>query len=261
MRRALAAVALVLCAAPAQAASPFDGLWVTDLDTQAGQAGFDKYLVTNGIYECDSCTPPRHYPADGKMRPVVGAHTPVSESVRIAGARTMVTRIVEPQMVRVTTMTVAPDGQTATYVSLDKWPGRPKRLRTVYVAKRVAPAPRGAHAVSGSWRGLRYVDVPIEYRSVRLTQADGRFSRSDFRYGRYTARIGGPAAPVTGDSKDIYTASVTAPDPRTRVETLLLNGKSVQQTTYRLSADGKSLVTSVRSPRDGSEFTTTSHRM
>jgi hypothetical protein len=157
-------------------------------------------------------------------------------------------------------MTVAPNDQTATYVSLDKWPGRSKRLRTEYVAKRVAPAPAGAHAVSGSWLGVRYVEVPVEYRSVDLKEANGQFTRSNFRHGHYTAKIGGPAAPVTGDGKDIYEALLRAPDARTRIETILLNGKPLVERTYRLSADRKSMVTTVRDPKEAAEFSTTSHR-
>jgi hypothetical protein len=158
-------------------------------------------------------------------------------------------------------MTVAPDGKTATYVSLDEWPGHSTPLRTEYLAKRVAPVPAGALAVSGSWQGLRYVRVPVEYRSVVLNESHGQFTRSDFVHGHYTATIGGPAVPVTGDGKDILKAQVSAPDVRTRVETLLLNGKAVRTITYRLSADGKSMVTTVRDPKDGSVFTTTSHRV
>jgi hypothetical protein len=251
---------LTLAAAPAAARSPFDGLWVTDLSAQMGQAGYDDYLVANGIYQCASCRPPRSYPADGKMRPVPGDVSVISESVRIAGPRTIVTRIFDHEMERETTMTVAPDGKTATYVSFDKWPGRAKRLRTEYVAKRVAPAPAGAYAVSGRWLGLRYVEVPLEYRSVDLNEANGQFTRIDFRHGRYTAKIGGPAAPVTGDGKDIFNATVRAPDARTRIETVLLNGKPLVERTYSLSPDGKSLVTIVRDPKNGSVFRTTSHR-
>src|SRR5205823_6503923 len=135
---------------------------------EMGQAGFDNYLVANGIYKCDSCHPPRTYPADGKMRAIPGDVSVISEGVTIAGPRTIITRIVDHEMTRETTMTVAPDDQIATYVSLDKWPGRTKRLRTEYVAKRVAPAPAGAHPVSGSWLGLRYMTVPEKYLSVRL---------------------------------------------------------------------------------------------
>jgi hypothetical protein len=254
------ALAVTLAGASAHAASLFDGLWVADLKTEIGQAGFDTYLVANGVYKCESCHPPRDYPADGKMRPVPGDASVISEGVTIAGPRTIITRIVDHEMTRETTMRVAPNGQTATYVSLDKWPGHERRLRTEYVAKRVAPAPAGAHAVSGSWLGLRYVAVPEQYRSVRLKEEDGQFTRIDFRHGRYTAKIGGQPVPVTGDGKNIFRAVVRAPDARTRIETISLDGKPLVERTYRLSADGESMVTTVRDPEDGSTFTTTSHR-
>ena len=260
MRAAVFATALAFAEASAQATSPFNGLWVDDLKTQMGQAGFDTYLVWNGIYKCESCDPPRNYPADGKMRPVAGDTSVLSESAAIGGPRTFITRTVDHEMTRETTMTVAPNGQTATYVSLDKWPGRTKRLRTEYLAKRVAPVPAGAHPVSGSWLGVRYVEVPEEYRSVDLKEADGRFTRSNFRHGHYTAKIGGPPVPVTGDGKDFYKAVVRAPDDRTRIETILQNDKPVIERTYRLSANGKSMVTTVRDPKDGHLFRTTSRR-
>jgi hypothetical protein len=260
MRATIFAATLALAGASAQARNPFDGLWVDDLGTQAGEAGFDTYLVSNGTYKCESCHPPRSYPADGEMRPVGGGPSLVSESVRVAGPRTIVTRIVDRDMTRETTMTVARCDCMATYVSLDRWPGRTKRLRTEYVAERVAPAPAGSHAVSGSWRGLRYVEVPEEYRSVDLREANGRFTRSNFRRGRYTATIGGSSVPITGDGKDIYKASVRAPDARTRIETILLNEKPLVERTYRLSADGKSMVTTVRNLEDGAVFSTISRR-
>ena len=260
MKASILAAGWAFSAACANAASPFDGRWVDELKTQMGEAGFDTYLVSNGIYECGSCRPPRSYPADGRMRPVAGDRSVISESVAIPGPRTMVTRTVDGEMTRVTTMTVAPNGLTATYVFLDQWPGLKKRLRTEYLAKRVAPAPAGAHAVSGSWLGVRYVEVPEEYRSVDLRETNGQFTRSNFRHGHYTARIGGPAVAVTGDGKNIYKALIRAPDARTRIETILLNDKAVVVRTYSLSAGGKSMVTTVRQPQDGSTFTTTSHR-
>jgi hypothetical protein len=254
------AATLALGGAPAPAASPFDGRWVDQLKTQAGEAGFDTYLVANGTYRCESCSPPRAYPADGKPRSVPGDTSVISESVTVAGPGILVTRVVSAQMTRENTMTVAPDGRTASYVSLDAWPGRAKRLRTRYLARRVAPAPAGSNAVSGSWRGVAYLEVPEEYRSVTLNEAHGRFTRVNFRHGRYTATIGGPAARVTGDGKDIYEATVRAPDPRARVETILLAGTPVVERTYTLSADGKSMVTAVRDPKDGHVYRTTSHR-
>ena len=260
IRAALVGIALAFAGASAQASSAFDGLWVDELKAQMGEAGFDTYLVSNGNYKCESCQPPRDYPADGKMRPITGDPSVISESVTIAGPRAITTRIVAPEMTRETRMTVAPNGQTATYMSLDKWPGRTSRLRTKYIARRVAPAPAGAHALSGSWRGVRYVEVPEEYRSVELKEANGRFTRSNFRHGHYTATIGGPPVPVTGDGKNIYEAVVRAPDARTRVETILLMGKPLVERTYRLSRNGKSMMTTVRDPAGGSVFSTISHR-
>src|SRR5579884_1469217 len=128
-------IALSMGAVAAHAASPFDGHWVDDLNTQTGQAGYDDYLVANGYYTCRSCRPPRHYRADGKMRPVPGDVSVISEGVAITGPRTIVTHIIDHEMSRETTMTVARDNRTALYVALDKWPNYPKLLRTEYIAK------------------------------------------------------------------------------------------------------------------------------
>lgn len=257
---ALAVLSKPLASRPLPAHSPFDGTWVDNLKTQIGEAGFDTYVVTDGNYRCDSCQPPRSYPADGRMRPVPGDVSVLTESAAVTGPRTLVTRVVDREMTRDTIMTVAPDGHSATYVSLDAWPGRKGRLRTEYVARRVAPAPPGTHAVSGSWRGVAYVAVPEEYRSVTLREAGGVFTRINFRHGQYTARIGGPPAPITGDGKNIYQAAVRGPDPRTRIETVRLNGKPVVERTYALSPDGRAMTITVRSAGGADPFSTTAHR-
>jgi hypothetical protein len=194
------------------------------------------------------------------MRPVPGDVSVISEGVTIAGPRTIVTHIIDREMMRETTMTVAVDNRTAMYVSVDKWPNYSKRLRTEYLAKRVAPAPGGAHPVSGRWLGLKYVEGPEEYRSNDFQEENGLFTRSNFRHGHYTAKIGGPAAPVMGDGKNIFMAAVRAPDARTRIETISLKGKPLVERTYHLLADGKSMLTTVRDPQDGSVYKITSHR-
>lgn len=260
MRRAgwLAALA-VLLAGDAAAAGPFDGVWVDDLQSQAGTDYTDVYLVAHGAYRCDSCTPPRAYPADGRPHAVPGDPDTISESVRIAGPRSIVTTTVSRAMTRETTMTVSADGQTATYVALDRWPQLRAPLRTRYEARRTAPAAPGAHPVSGSWKGLGYQEVPEPYRSIELTETDGSLTRISFRRGRYTAAYGGPPAPLEGVPGD-YGAQVARPDERTRVETILKGGKPVTERTYRLSADGQSLETSVKDLASGKVFRITSHR-
>jgi hypothetical protein len=176
MRTAILAAMLTAGAGSAWAASPFDGHWVDDLKTQIVADHADVYLVKDGAYRCDSCEPRRAYPADGHPRPVPGDASVISESVRVAGPHAIVTRIVETDMVRETTMTVAADDKTATYVALDRWPSVKAPLRTEYLARRVAPTPAGSHPVSGSWLGVRYVEVPEAYRSIDLKDTDAAFS-------------------------------------------------------------------------------------
>ena len=158
---------LAIMLVPEAFSGGFSGVWVDDLDTQTGRAGFDKYLVAHGTYECASCSPPARFRADAKLHPTPVNGSPVFQSVAILGPRTIMIKIIEREMYRQTTMTVAPDDRTATFISFDKWPEHKKLLRTEYFARRTAPAPEGANAVSGSWQGVRYISVPEEYRSVR----------------------------------------------------------------------------------------------
>ena len=240
--------------------SPFNGLWIDELKTQMGEAGFDEYLIANGTYKCGSCTPPRSYPADGKLRPVLGDSSVISEGVVVTGPRSIRTETLARDMLRTTTMTVAHDGLTATYIALDKWPGEPKPLRTEYLARRVAPAPAGSHQASGSWQGIRYVAVPEEYRSVTLTEVGNSFARSNYRHGHYNVTIGGLPAIVLGDGQNTLKAYVRAPDVRTRVETISQDGKPLVERTYHLSADLSLMTTTVLNTKDGSVFSTTSHK-
>jgi hypothetical protein len=66
------------------AVDPFSGTWVADLDSQSG-LGKDVYLLAGGQYRCDSCTPPRSYPADGTLRPI-GGPQPTSRSIAGRGS-------------------------------------------------------------------------------------------------------------------------------------------------------------------------------
>lgn len=253
------AVALALAAGAAQAKSPLDGVWLADLDTQAMPHQVDVYLVRDGLYRCDSCAPPRSYRADGKLRPVAGDPEGSSESVKITGPRTMTTHIVSPSIDRTTTMTVAPDGATATYISLDRRPGVKGLLRTEYLARRTAEAPAGAHPVSGSWQGVSYVSVPDQVRTTTLRDDGVSLSYSVPIGVRFTAAFGGPAVPVEGPYGGRVLVSVKRIDARTVEETRTEAGKVTLVRTYVAAADGASLETVTKNPQTGSVFRITSH--
>jgi hypothetical protein len=238
-RLPLLALLLLVTGAPAATkTSGFTGTWLADLSSQTLPPYPDVYLVADGTYRCDSCVPPRTYPADGKPHPVPGDPEVTSESVTVSGPRSIVTRIEGPSMTRMTTMTVAPDGRTATYVSLDRRPGMNGELRTEYLARRVAPAPPGAHPVSGSWRGVRYVAVPDQLRTYRIELQGSRLSYSVPAGISYTAVLGGPYVPVRGPFGGKVTAAVRRLDASTLLETRMEDGKIVQERTYRLTSGG-----------------------
>jgi hypothetical protein len=181
------------------------------------------------------------------------------ESVVASGPRAMVTTIVEPAMRRRTTMTVSRDGRMATYVSIDHRPGIHGALRTVYVAERTAPAPPGAHPVSGSWRGLRYVSVPEVIRTTRIEVRGERFTYSAPIGVGYSAIFGGPAAAVHSRSAPM-TASVERAGDRKVVETRKEQGKVIMVRTFALSADGQALTMTSFYPATGSTFVITARR-
>lgn len=258
MRAALFIAAFAIPAA-APARSPFDGRWVAELDTQTGLAT-DVYLVAGGTYRCDSCHPPRAYPADGRPHPVAAAGDIVSEAVTITGPRTIVTRIESPTLHRVTTMTVAEDDSTATYVSDDRRPGVKGPLHSVYLARRTSPTPPGAHAVSGSWQGVRYVSVPEQVRTTELRVAGERLTyRHPLGYS-FSAFFGGGFVRVRGPYETPVFAAVRRLGPRTIEETRRSAGKITLVRTYTLAADGLSLTIASTEPGAGHTYRITAHR-
>jgi hypothetical protein len=252
------ALALLLVSTAASA-GPFTGTWVADLDSQSGLTR-DVYLVANGTYSCESCSPPRHYPADGKLHRIVGDPEVNFESVTVTGPRTIVTRLREKAMNRTTTMTVSRDDRTATYVSIDHRPGIKEPLKTVYLARRVAPAPPRAHAVSGTWQGVAYKVVPELIRTTILREEGAKLTYRVPVGATYTARIGGGFAPLHGLGTERQDAAVKKVDERTIVETRRRDGKVIMVRTFSLSPNGKTLTISSRYPETNSAFRITAHR-
>ena len=261
MRTAFTAIVVcgLLATAPAYAVSPFDGDWVADLDKQSGLAT-DKYVVRDGQYACATCEPPRSYPADGRPHLVPGDPDVESETVTITGPRTIVTHIVGPPLDRVTTMTVAPDDQAATYVSIDRRPGITVPLRTEYLARRIAPAPAGAHPVSGTWQGVRYVEVPELVRTTTLHLKGNQFSLSTPLGTSFTARLGGGYVPVHSTHGGEVTVAVRRIGRRQIEEKAKRQGQLVAVRTFTIAPDGRSMEIATTDPVRGTTFRATSHR-
>lgn len=238
--RAIVAAGSLAATVPAAAQSAFTGTWLADLDAQSGLSA-DIYLVANGTYECRSCTPPRAYPVHGRLRPVGGAAEPILEAMKITGARSIETHIVGRALDRTTTMTVAADDATATYISLDRRPGIRGVLRTEYLARRVSPAPSGAHPVSGTWQGVRYVAVPAEVRTTWLRERNGYLSYRTPLGTSFTAKIGGGYVPIRTAQGSGYRAAVRRLGPRRLEERIKRNEVVVAIRIFTVAPDGASM--------------------
>lgn len=250
--------AALMAADPAGAGNPITGIWVADLDSQQGLPT-DVYLVRDGAYSCESCTPPRRYPADGRLRPVAGSPG-LSEAVTIVDPRTLSTRIVQPDLERTTRMKVARDGQSATYVSIDRRRGIKGLLRTEYLARRAGPAPAGAHAASGTWQGVRYVSVPLQLRTTILTDHGDRLNYRTGTGYSYGATYGGGFVPIRGPYDGSTAVSVRRDGPNRVVETRRQGGSDVQRRTYTVSGDGRRMEIATTNLATGNTFRVTARR-
>jgi hypothetical protein len=252
------AAAFLVCAAPEGRESPLTGHWVADLGSQQGLPT-DIYRVSGGTYSCESCTPRRRYRADGRLRPVAGSPG-VSESVAIVDSRTISTRIVQPGLVRTTRMRVARGGRTARYVSTDRRAGTSGLLRTEYVAQRTASGPAGSHAVSGTWRGVRYVSVPVQLRTTMLTDSgEGLAYRTGIGF-FYDAPYSGVFVPILGPYDGSLSVSVRKVDANRAVETRRRGSADVQVRTYTVVRDGRRMEIATTDAATGVTFKVTARR-
>jgi hypothetical protein len=254
----IVAAGALVCAAPEGRQSPLTGIWVADLGSQQGLPT-DVYRVSDGTYSCESCKPARRYPTDGRLRPVAGSPG-TSESVAIVDSRTISTHILQPGLVRTTRMRVSPDGRTARYVSTDRRAGIAESLRTEYVAERTASGPAGSHAVSGTWRGVRYVSVPLRLRTTILSDSgDGLVYRTGSGFS-YSARYGGGFVPILGPYDGSLSVSVRRIDPYRVVETRRRGSEDVQTRTYTVARDGKRMEIATTDAATGTTFKVTARR-
>src|SRR5208283_3025608 len=145
----IALLLIVLFPGTSRSQSPFDGTWVIDIDNNRNFAAEKpiEFSLADGIFRDGN----RVLKADGK-----------DQEVPVTGYWDTVTvRIVDDHTVKVTskkggkpmyteTDTVSPDGDTLTQVMKDTTEAEAVTFESGY--RRIAPAPPGAHVLSGSWQ-------------------------------------------------------------------------------------------------------------
>ena len=223
--------------AQAEGAEAFDGTWKADLASAEFEDQPDVYLLRDGQYQCSSCNPPLTTAADGKFHAVADRPYFDSMAVTVVDDRTVkFERKKGDRDVGSSSWQVSPDGKTLNVEFVDKTAATPVTGKGT--STRVAAAPAGAHAVSGSWKANR-LDTLSDEALTSSYDVEGDTIRYKSGEGlSYEAKVGGPDVPVQGDPSGLVVA-VTRPSDNSIVETYKRDGKVVGIATITIGADGR----------------------
>jgi hypothetical protein len=219
-------------------AAAINGTWEADLTTLRMPAT-DRYLLKDGKFYCITCVPPLTLAADGAFHPVAGRPYADSMAIKAVDDRT-VTRTGKKGG-RVTgeiKWTVSPDGNKLTYEFVDSSAPNAAPVKGKYRAIRVAPAPAGAHAISGTWNIDTLESLSKEGLTVTYKLDGDTLHMSSPAGQSYDAKIGGADVPIKGDIAGT-TVSVKKIGDNSYEEINKRGGKVVGVTTFTVAPDGK----------------------
>lgn len=254
-----AAAAAILIAAPLAAQHPLTGTWKIDLATAKLPEKPSVVELKDGVYSSPTATPPIRIVADGKFHPDPGRDYHDETAIDASDpARVTFQHRRKGKLVATSVTTLSADGNTRTseWTSSDNPAGVP--LKGVNIATRIAPAPPGAHPISGAWRAVSRAEseagtvlkVAVEGRTARVSQPTGE---------SYEATIDGPFVPMKGDPSGLV-VQVTQPDPRSLEETGKRGEEIVYVTRVTASEDSRTATVVSRNQRNGATTTFTAMR-
>ena len=245
MIAALAAASIFGLAACSQqapappAGDPINGTWKADIASVQIDQKPDVYLLKDGQYSCPSCTPPIAVAADGAFHAVPGAAYFDSYSVKAVDDKTISRSSRKgDKVVGESTLQVSADGNTLNGSFKDMSTPNAPPVTGKYTETRVAAAPAGAHAASGSWKPAKIENVSDEGLTLSFKHDGDSFSMNSPAGQSYTAKLDGKDVPITGDSAGT-TASVERLSDTSYRETDKRAGKVVGVATFTVAADGK----------------------
>ena len=191
------------------------------------------------MYACKTCTPPYNVKADGTDQAVSGH--PYFDAISITVVNDHETKEVDKKngkVVSESTVTVAPDGKTATLVFTDSSNTNDKPVHGKVVITKVAPGPAGSHATSGSWRTTGFDNISDNGLLFAYKVEGNNFSFSSPTGQSYTAPMDGKQVDYKGDP-GITKVSVKKLGPNTVEETDYRDGKVIGVAKMTVSANGK----------------------
>ena len=238
MKKLLLALVL-LASATLFAQTPFDGTWMTKLDTAQFPTKPDKYTLTNNKYECLTCVPKVEVKADGTDQKVTGHPYYDTVAVKIVDASSV--EIIEKKDGKVMytdKYTLPADGKTLTDNFTDNSGTQP--VTGEITSTRVSAGPAGAHAMSGAWRTSKVNTISSNGLTVTYQGTADGLKMSDPNGNSYDAKFDGKEYPINGDpGRTMVTLKRIGND--TIEETDKRDGKVVGIYRMTVSSDGKQI--------------------
>jgi hypothetical protein len=248
-------LALCLFATEARSQSPFDGTWVIDAGKNENLASEKPRLlsVANGVFRDGD----RQLKADGSDQKVPATGYWDTVSVGIVDNHTVeITSKKAGKPTYTETDTVSADGNTLTKVMKDTTEAEAVTFESDF--RRIAPAPAGAHAVSGSWQLFK------ESRSKNSTIIKYKCTSQGFTAEtplgeKLEAKFDGKLYEMEDDPGHTM-VSVKLLNPYTIEQTNVRAGKVAFIVTLQVMPDGKSIHATSKSKEGGNVKTWTLHK-
>jgi len=221
------------------AQSIFDGTWRPDPQIYSPTRKPDVLELANGVYACQSCTPPYTVKADGHDQPISGNPYYDSLSITTLDDRTVIkVGKQDRKTVAEVKVAVAVDGQTKTEVqTLFNMAPRPMEITMHSV--RVAAGSPGSHLLSGTWRAID-ADVSNHAEDTVFKVTGDVLAMSDGLGRSFSAKLDGTEAPYLG-SEAADRVSLRKIDARTIEESDKKGGQVVKISRWTLDPDGKTM--------------------
>ncbi len=246
---------VLLASATLFAQSPFDGTWMTKLDTAKLPTKPDKYSLSNNMYECLTCVPKVAVKADGTDQKVTGH--PYYDTVAVHVVNASSVEIIEKKdgkTMYTDTATVSDDGKTLNDKFTDNTGTQP--VTGEATSKRVSAGPTGSHVLSGSWRTEKLNRISSNGLTVTYQGTADGLKMSDPNGNSYDAKFDGKDYPIQGDPGHTMVSLKRIGD-RTIEETDKRDGKVVGVFRMTVSADNKSIQAEYNDKQRGTTTTFT----
>jgi hypothetical protein len=221
------------------AKSVFDGTWRPDPQRFGPTRKPDIFELANGVYDCQSCTPPYKVKADGLDQRVAGNPYYDTISITIIDDRTLAKTAKKggkPVMESKVVVSADSATQTERQTMYDMSP-RPIEMTGRYT--RVSAGPPGSHRISGAWR-LTEADVSNHAEDTIFEINGNTLSMSDVMGRSFLAKLDGADAVYKG-SDEFSSVSAKLIDSRTIDESDKKAGKVVKITRWSIEPDGKTM--------------------